>query len=336
MRKSWYALCAAVCVLAAVSCAKEEAKTDDVLVVYTPNSEALVKATIPTFEAKYNVKVELIQSGTGQLIKRLQTEKDAPYADVIWGGSYSTMRDNRELFQDYISKNNALVLPPYQNKTGFLTPFTLDGSCLLINTNLVKEPIDSYADLLKPEYKGKIASADPSNSSSAFAQLTNILLAMGGYEDENAWNFVKELYRNIDGKIKSSSSGVYKAVADGEMSIGLTYEDPSVSLEQSGAPVKVIFPKEGAVFLPPGTAIIKGAKHLDLAQKFVDFIISEECQQNFAETTTNRPVIRNGKTPHGMKDFSEINVIEEDMNYVYQHKKELVEKYKKIFVEVSE
>lgn len=85
-----------------------------------------------------------------------------------------------------------------------------------------------------------------------FAQLTNILLAMGGYEDENAWNFVKELYRNVDGKIKSSSSGVYKAVADGEMSIALTYETPSVSLEQSGAPVKVIFPKEGTVFLPPG------------------------------------------------------------------------------------
>ena len=98
----------------------------------------------------------------------------------------------------------------------------------------------------------------------------------------------------------------------------------------------MIFPKEGAVFLPPGTAIIKGAQHLDLAQKFVDFIISEECQQNFAEKTTNRPVIKNGKTPHGMKDFSEINVIEEDMDYVYQHKKELVEKYKKIFVEISE
>jgi len=93
MRKSLYALCAALCVLTAVSCSKEEAKTENVLVVYTPNSEALVKATIPAFEAKYNVKVELIQSGTGQLIKRLQTEKDAPYADVIWGGSYSTMRD---------------------------------------------------------------------------------------------------------------------------------------------------------------------------------------------------------------------------------------------------
>ncbi|WP_218137424.1 extracellular solute-binding protein [Treponema phagedenis] len=200
-----------------------------------------------------------------------------------------------------------MFFPAYQNTTGFITPYTLDGSCLLINTNLVKAPITGYADLLNPEYKGKISSADPSNSSSAFAQLTNILLAMGGYEDAKAWEFVKDLYRNVDGKIKGSSSGVYKAVADGEMSIGLTYEDPSVSLEQSGAPVKIIFPSEGSVFLPAGSAIVKDAKHLSLAQKFIDFIISEECQNNFAETTSNRPVIKNGKTPKGMKEFSQIS-----------------------------
>ncbi len=39
--------------------------------------------------------------------------------------------------------------------------------------------IEGYSDLLKPELKGKIATADPANSSSAFAQLTNMLQAMG-------------------------------------------------------------------------------------------------------------------------------------------------------------
>ncbi len=335
MRKYGMLLCCAAVLFAAFGCAKKESTTENVLVVYSPNSETLVKATIPAFEEKHNVKVELIQAGTGQLIKRLQTEKNAPYADVLWGGSYSTIRDNRELFQDYVSKNNDSVIEAYQNKTGFITPFTLDGSCLLINTNLVTEPVEGYADLLKPEFKGKIASADPSNSSSAFAQLTNMLLAMGGYEDNDAWSYVAQLFSNIDGKIKSSSSSVYKSVADGEMSIGLTYEDPSVSLEQSGAPVKIIYPKEGAVFLPAGSAIVKDAAHLELAQKFIDFIISEECQNNFAEATTNRPVIKNGKTPKELKAFQEINVIAEDMDYVYNHKKELVDIYKQVFVEIN-
>lgn len=324
-----------VSLLMVVGCTKTESADENVLVIYSPNSETLVKATIPAFEEKYNVKVELIQAGTGQLIKRLQTEKSAPYADLIWGGSYSTIRDNKELFQDYISKNNDLIMEAYQNKTGFITPFTVDGSCILINTNLVTDEIEGYADLLNPKYKGKIASADPSNSSSAFAQLTNMLLAMGGYENAEAWAFVADLFGNIDGKIKSSSSSVYKSVADGEMSIGLTYEDPSVSLEKSGAPVKIIFPKEGAVFLPAACSIVKDARHLELAQKFLDFITSEECQSNFAESTSNRPVIKNGKTPKGMKEFTEINVIEEDMDYVYKNKKELVETYKQMFVDLN-
>ncbi|CTN24805.1 iron ABC transporter substrate-binding protein [Streptococcus pneumoniae] len=46
--------------------------------------------------------------------------------------------------------------------------------------------IEGYNDLLKPELKEKIATADPANSSSAFAQLTNMLQAQGGYKDDKA------------------------------------------------------------------------------------------------------------------------------------------------------
>ena len=108
--------------------------------------------------------------------------------------------------------------------------------------------IEGYSDLLKPELKGKIATADPANSSSAFAQLTNMLQAQGGYKDDKAWSYVKDLFTLIDGKIGSSSSGVYKAVADGEMAVGLSYEDPAVKLLNDGANIKVVYPKEGTVF----------------------------------------------------------------------------------------
>ena len=63
------------------------AKMTDKLVVYSPNSEGLINATIPAFEEKYGVKVDLIQAGTGELFKKLESEKGAPVADVIFGGS---------------------------------------------------------------------------------------------------------------------------------------------------------------------------------------------------------------------------------------------------------
>ena len=41
------------------------------------------------------------------------------------------------------------------------------------------------------------------------------------------------------------------------MAVGLTYEDPALKLLNDGVDVKVIYPKEGTVFLPGNAAIIK-------------------------------------------------------------------------------
>lgn len=338
MRKIIKTLVAFCAMITLVACnASEKTSTQQkTLVVYSPNSEGLINAIVPLFEQKHNVKVELIQAGTGQLIKRLQSEKSAPYADVMFGGSFATIKDNKELFLEYKSVNDANVIDAYKNKTGFITPYALDGSVLLVNKNLIGDiKIDSYADLLNPKLKGKIASADPSNSSSAFAQLTNMLLAMGGYENDAAWKYVKDLYTNIDGKLKSGSSAVYKSVADGEMVVGLTYEDPAVKLMNDNAPVQVVYPKEGAVYLPAASAVVKGAKNEELAKKFIDLLLSKEVQDALGSSTTNRPVLKDAKISNKMTPFEKINVIEEDMDYVHANKAKLVEKYKNIYISIG-
>ncbi len=73
-----------------------------------------------------------------------------------------------------------------------MTPYNSDGSCILVNTDLIGDiKIEGYEDLLNPELKGKIAYPDPASSSSAFNQLTNMLVAMGGdYESQEGWDYV--------------------------------------------------------------------------------------------------------------------------------------------------
>jgi len=213
MKKKW--MYYAACGLGLAACSSNESadggssdKGDGgSLVVYSPNSEGLIGATIPAFEEKYGIKVELIQAGTGELFKKLESEKEAPVADVIFGGSYTQYATHGELFENYTSKENDNVIKEYQNTTGYSTPYTLDGSVLIVNPDLTKGMnIEGYSDLLKPELKGKIATADPANSSSAFAQLTNMLQAQGGYKDDKAWSYVKDLFTLIDGKKKEPSS----------------------------------------------------------------------------------------------------------------------------------
>jgi len=313
-----------------------EKDSDNTLVVYSPNPEDLIEETIPAFEEKYGIKVDLVQASTGELFKKAEAEKESPVADVIFGGSYALFSSNENLFEPYISQENDQIIPEYQNKTGFYTPYTLDVSVIIANSALTKDiKIEGYNDLLNPKLKGKIATADPSNASSAFAQLTNMLVDQGGYENEQAWTYVKNLFTLVDGKIASSSSNVYKAVADGEMAVGLTYEDPALKLLNDGVDVKVIYPKEGTVFLPGNAAIVKNAKHMENAKKFIDFLLSQEIQDKLGTETTIRPIRKNAKTNKNMKAMTEINIATEDSDYVIKNKSAILKKYNDIFTDIQ-
>lgn len=315
-----------------VGCGSKAGK-DEKLVVYTPNSEGILGSVIPLFEEKTGIKVEIISAGTGELMKRIESEKGNPYADVLFGGTYTQFLDNADLFQDYVSSENDNMMKEYRNKDGFLSFYILDGSILIKNTELTKGmTIESYEDLLNPELKGKIATADPSNSSSAFAQLTNMLLAKGGYESDEAWNYVESLIRQWDGKIQSGSSAVYKSVVDGEMYVGLTYEDPVAKLVKDGATnIEIIYPTEGAAFLPAGMTIVENAKNLKNAQKFIDFVLSEDVQNVFGADLTNRPIREGIKVGDHMKQIDEIDLAFEDMEYVQTHLNDIVTKYLEVF-----
>lgn len=310
------------------------------LVVYSPNSEGIMNAVIPLFEEKTGITVEIISAGTGELVKRIESEKDNPYADVLFGGTYTQYLANKDLFETYVSKEDANVVEEYRNTEGYVTYTVLDGSVLIVNKELTKGiTIESYADLLKPELKGKIATADPANSSSAFAQLTNILLAMSpdkDYMNDAAWDYVAELIKQWDGKIQSGSSSVYKSVVDGEMWVGLTYEDPIAKLVKDGATnIEIVYPKEGSVFLPAGSGIVKGAKNLENAQLFIDFLLSEEVQNIFGQELTNRPVRIGAKTGDHLKDYNTLPLIFEDTDFVTSNKNAIVERYTKLFAELQ-
>lgn len=294
------------------------------LVIYSPNTDALV-AVCDTFGEKYGIDVQVVSAGTGECLERISAEKDNPQGDIMFGGmnyANSYNPDYVPLFEQYVAKGDENLPEAYQNFNGITTHYCLDGSAaLLVNTDeyaklgLDIDEFKGYADLLRPELKGKIAMGDPANSSSAWAELTNMLLVMGDEPyDEAAWEWVKSFIGNLNGIMLSSSSAIYKGVVAGEYVVGVSYEDPCVSLLVDGATnVKLVYPEEGAVWLPAGTAIIKNAPNMENAKLFIDWIISDEGQAEIAKTTA-RPVNPNiANTAKEMTPFADINVEYEDM-----------------------
>ena len=309
-----------------------DAKGSGELVVYSPNSDSEIAAVIPQFEEKTGIKVIIQSMGTGDVLARLEAEKDNPQADVNWGAiNMAFWKSQSDLYEQYTSPNDAKLPKEYQSPNGYFEYTKLSGSAaLLLNKDVFKElgldaeKFNSYEDLLEPKLKGHIAMGDPTNSSSAWAELTNMLLVKGEKPyDEKAWEWVQKFVDQLDGTILSSSSQIYKGTADGEYAVGVSYEDPCVSLLEDGAEnLRVVYPSEGAVWLQAGVAIVKGAKHEENAKKFIDYLISEEGQEALKDTTI-RPVMTSVEnTSEFMPPFSKIKVAYEDIELVADKKEE--------------
>ena len=322
----------------ALLCASAAALAEGTLSICSPNSDGLL-SIIPMFEEKTGIKVEVESLGTGDCMKRIASEAAQEYCsfDLMYGGSLANFVANAGLFQDYVSPEDANLMEAYRNTRSYCTNYTIDGSVLLVNKDLLAQAgvtVTGYADLLQEALKGKIASADPASSSSAFCQLTNMLLAMGGYESEEAWKYVEDLFVGQEVAITSGSSAVYKGVYNGEYAVGLTYEDPCATLIKDGATnIEVVYPVEGTVFLPAQIGIIKNAKNVEEAKAFVDFMLTEEAQIYLAENTTSRNVRDVVYTNETMKQLSEINLNNEHSDYDNANTTALKEKVQDIMMD---
>lgn len=316
---------------------KQAAKADDnSLVIYCPHPLAFINPLVEEFEKESGVKVEVIAAGTGELLKRVESEKANPLGDIFWGGSLNTMKPKAALFENYTSVNEDHIQPAFKNTEGPMMRFTDIPSVIMINTNLIGDvKVEGYEDLLNPALKGKIAFADPSKSSSSYEHLINMLYAMGNGDPDKGWDYVEKLCRNLDGKLLSGSSAVYKGVADGEYAVGLTFEEGGAKYVADGAPVKLVYMKEGVISKPDGIYIIKNAKHMENAKKFIDFITSKEAQSIIASQLHRRSVRDDVDPPVGLLPKDQIKIIDDNEQVVEKNKKSWLDKFKDIFTSVQ-
>ncbi|WP_027406631.1 ABC transporter substrate-binding protein [Anaerovibrio sp. RM50] len=316
--------------------AKPAGNDENKVVIYCPHPLAFINPLVEEFEKQSGVKVEVVAAGTGELLKRVESEKANPLADIFWGGSLGTMKPKAALFEEYRSVNEDHIQKDFKNVEGSITRFTDIPSVIMINTNLIGDvKVEGYEDLLNPALKGKIAFADPSKSSSSYEHLINMLYAMGKGDPDKGWDYVTSLAKNLDGKLLSGSSAVYKGVADGEYAVGLTFEEGGAKYVADGAPVKLVYMKEGVISKPDGIYIIKNAKHMENAKKFIDFITSKEAQTLITQKLHRRSVRDDVDPPVGLIPKSEINSINDNEEVVNKNKKAWLDKFKDIFTSVQ-
>ena len=311
--------------------AAASASGDQTLIVYTSRSESLNNAVIENFEADTGIHVEVVTGGTGEVLKRVQSEAANPQGDICWAADESMLKDYADCFEPYVSPEDANMMEGYKNTTGYSSPAFCDPTVFIVNTDLAGDiQINGFADLLNPALKGKIAAGDPVNSSSAFQCLIAGLYDMGNGDpmSDAAWDWASALVANLDGVSLNSSSQVYKGVAEGEYVVGLTWEDPAAAYVRDGVAVKVVFPEEGALMSGQCVSVIKGAPHMENAKKFVDYMLGEKCQSYVGQNLTVRPLRQDAKLNDSLTPWSEINRLTSyDGVWVGANKGAVTEKY---------
>ena len=270
---------------------------DKRLLIYTSHKEELWKPIVKEFEERTGIWVEVVSGGTNLLLEEIAEKKGEVDADLFFGGGVESLNAFSDYFIPYEAKGIEEVDPQFRSATDVWTPFSALPVVLIYNEKLLSpEELGSWKDVLAPKYKGKIAMANPAYSASAFTGLLSFEKAVqeetNSTEDSDGdKEILPRIAKQLDGKEYTDSGEVPEAVADGSKLVGITLEETALKYMAKGENIGIVYPKEGTTVVPDAGAILKGAKHLENAQKFLDFSISKDCQDILQKRFHRRAVL---------------------------------------------
>jgi iron(III) transport system substrate-binding protein len=233
------------------------------------------------FEKKYGIKMQVLELRATELRERIRSERvgNNATADVM----HTSANQTRQISQGDGTVDKIGPLPNGNRMRKDLQeswvdrdiniPTFLLNYAILTNSNLVKDPIKSWKDILDPKYKGKILADD--------------FRAIGGgssYFSVTYEKFGKQFHEKLaqqDVAFTRDMREAERRIARGEYAIYLPWllnYLPSLK----GLPVKAAIPEEGVVYLPYASSILTKAPHPNAARVLIDFMLSDEGQAIYA------------------------------------------------------
>ena len=291
------------------------------LTVMTHDSFAISEVVVQVFEQANNVKVTFLASGdTGAALNKAILTKDAPLADVFYGvdNTFLSRALEADIFEPYQSPALTDIIPDLLlDPTYRLTPVDFGDVCInydkaYFEENNLQVPYTLEA-LLRTEYNSLLVVENPATSSPGLAFLLATVAHFGdpGYLDfwavlrENGLVVVNDwetaYYTNF-----SASSG------QGPQSMVVSYG--------SSPPAEVIFAESPlddaptASIVGPDTCfrqiefvgILKGTRQRALAEKFVDFMLSRQFQEDMPLQMFVFPVNPDASLPDEFVQYAQI------------------------------
>ena len=273
----------AACALAAAAWAQ---KTE--LLVYTALETDQLKAYSESFNKQFpNIELRFVRDSTGVITAKLLAEKANPQADAILGVAASSMEifKGEGMLAPYTPAGFNKLVPSFSDKSMPPSWVGQDVFAAVVCYNTVegqKKGIpkpETWKDLTKPVYKGQITMPNPASSGTGFLDVSSWLQVFGEAE---AWKFMDGLHENIAQYTHSGSKPCRQAGA-GEFVVGISFDYRGNDVKQKGAPVELVFPREGLGWDIEAAGIMRNTKHMEAARKLMDWVATREANEAFAK-----------------------------------------------------
>ena len=283
----WKAAMAAAGTALALAAAPVLAQKTELL-VYTALETDQIKAYEEAFKkANPDIDVKWVRDSTGVITAKLLAEKANPQADLVVGTSASSLAvfANEGMLLPYAPKGLDKISAQYRDPKNPPDWVGMDvyGAAICFNTveaaklNLPKP--ETWQDLAKPVYKGRIVMPNPASSGTGYLDVAGWIQMWG---DQKAWTYMDALHANIAQYTHSGSKPCRQAGA-GEFPIGVSFEYRAVTTKKSGAPIDIIFPTEGLGWDLEASGIMKGTKKLAAAQAMMDWLATPGAMELYAK-----------------------------------------------------
>ena len=236
---------------------------------------------------KTGVRVPPDMKGSSATMAALEAEKMSPKADTAYysGAIGYQAAVLKRLHEPYKPKGWDSIPAQLKDPNGLWWTVHTAHIGLLVNTQALKgKPVPrSFADLLKPIYKGMIVYDDPRVHGTAFTFIYGINQVLGGGADMNAgFEYLKKLDGNI---LKYAKENSYNELLRGEVPIWINADGNGLKARHvDEGPIEVVIPLEGAITMPLVMGLVKGAPRPEEAKKYLDWLLDEEAQRLMAES----------------------------------------------------
>jgi spermidine/putrescine-binding protein len=145
----------------------------------------------------------------------------------------------------------------------------------------IKNPPTSWADLWRPEFKGRVVIPDVAHTIGLYPVVIGALAQ--GKDPKSAdvgFDMLKRLAA-LTPIVAKDTDTIMNSLQSGDALVGLLYKSQTFTIQDKGAPVDWVFPKEGAIEISWGYGIAKNSKNRVWAERWIDLAMDPKIQPYF-------------------------------------------------------